>query len=68
MILLILVNFYQKIYPDIQIRLPCTSNTIFHGHQIIHCDPLNAKRRWLHFFSVWNGFHGNPLYDSREWG
>ena len=32
-------------YPGIQFRLPCTPRTIFHGCQIVHWDPLNAKRR-----------------------
>ena len=37
--------------------------------QIVHWDPLNAKRSSPKNNSVWamrkmHGFHGNPLYDS----
>ena len=35
----------EKCYPCIQFRLPCTPRTTFYGCQIVHWDPLNAKRR-----------------------
>ena len=56
------------VYPAIQLRLPCTPpppRTNFHGCQIVHWDPLDAKRRCpqkqigLGYVNM-HGFHGNP--------
>ena len=41
------------LYPGIQLRLPCTPRTIFHGCQIVHWDPLNAKRKCPQKNLVW---------------
>ena len=39
-------NYIKPIYAGIQLRLPCTPapEDNFHGCQIVHWDPLNAKR------------------------
>ena len=36
----------QKVYPGNQFKLPCAPppRTFLHGCQIVHWDPLNAKR------------------------
>ena len=51
-------------YPGIQFRLPCTPRTSFHGCQIVHWDPLDAKRRCPKKFGLGyvksHGFYGNP--------
>ena len=54
-------------YPGIQFRLPCTPapRTIFHGCQIVHWDPLDAKQRRPKKkiglgYVILHGFYGNP--------
>ena len=48
-----MLKLYKSIVPGIQSRLPCTPRTIFHGRQIVHWDPLDAKRRCPQKKLVW---------------
>ena len=55
----------------IQLKLPCTPRTIFDGCQIVHWEPLDAKRRCPQKngmgYVKMHGFYGNPNR-IREWG
>ena len=66
-----ITDFYLlPYYPGIQFRLPCTPpppppRTIFHGCQIVHWDPLDAKQRCPQNnfglgYVILHGFYGNP--------
>ena len=52
----------------IQLRLACTSRTIFHGCQIVHWDPppesetkVSSKNFGMGYVKM-HGFHGNPMW------
>ena len=62
-------------FPGIQLGLSCTpsASTIFMGVKLFFFDHLNAKQSCpQNIFGMgcvqMHGFHGNPLYDSREMG
>ena len=70
--LLVQIEFQPNFFQAFNLGFLAPSRTIFHGRQIVHWDPLNGKQTCPQkFFGMgyvkMHGFHGNPLYDSREW-
>ena len=57
---------YLQFYPGIQFRLPCNQDN-FYGCQIVHWDPLNAKRSCLQNnfgmgYVKMHGFHDKSIH------